>query len=122
MEQLWVKIRAHVKCFITGVLYRPPRSDILDFFDCLDYTISQLLPECDKIVILGDLNIYLLKDNLNESYFQNFLESYDLIQLVDEPTRISETSQTLLDVIITSATENVCGVPNLHNVLFLVKY
>ncbi|KAG5871822.1 hypothetical protein JTB14_033036 [Gonioctena quinquepunctata] len=48
IEQLWVKIRADGKCFITGVLYRPPKSNILDFFGCLDNTVSQLLPECDK--------------------------------------------------------------------------
>ncbi|KAG5869179.1 hypothetical protein JTB14_023231 [Gonioctena quinquepunctata] len=111
-------IGAHGISFITGVLYRSPRSNILDFFDCLDNTVSQHLPECDKIVILGDLNIDLLLDNLNASYFQNFLEPYDLIQLVDEPTRIIETSQTLLEVIIISATENapISEVTNMHNV------
>lgn len=109
LEQLWVSIVACGKRYVLGVLYRPPSANVLEMFNQLENSLYEILPHSDTILITGDLNIDLLSTRQSEinkiHHFNNFLESYDLSQLIKDPTRITPTSQTLLDVIITSDTE-----------------
>lgn len=59
---------------------------------------------------IGDVNIDLLHVTPNFVSLQNFLESHDFYQLIDEPTRITNTSQTLNDQLITSDKEEVSNI------------
>ncbi|CAB4033454.1 RNA-directed DNA polymerase from transposon BS, partial [Paramuricea clavata] len=60
------------------------------------------------IYILGDLNCNLLKtDNRDAKALNTFCHSYNLTQLINSPTRVTEGSKSLLDVIIVSETKQV---------------
>lgn len=55
------------------------------------------------IYILGDLNCNLLNSEGQDSRaLINFCHSYNLSQLIKTPTRVTESSKSLLDVILTS--------------------
>lgn len=118
LEQLWIRTTILGNRYAIGVLYRPPTSNILQSFDALENAMSVVLPECDTVLFAGDLNINLLNDSPGVNHFHNFIESYDLHQLITEPTRFTATTQTLIDVIITS--DNLCvnsgKVVNLHGI------
>nr|CAH7740814.1 unnamed protein product [Callosobruchus chinensis] len=84
-------------------MYRPPHGNVLDGIECLDDLLPGVVTEYDNIIILGDLNInFLIQDNKVSQCFK----SYGLTQVIVEPTRITETSSTLLDPIFLSEGAN----------------
>ena len=57
---------------------------------------------------IGDLNCDLQsKDNVNVKALLNITHIYGLEQLINEPTRITPTTSTLIDLIFTNRPENV---------------
>ena len=57
-----------------------------------------------SIVILGDLNCDGLKNNCVEyKTMDRFLNEMNLTQLIKSPTRITDSTQSLLDVILVSS-------------------
>lgn len=117
-EQQWIKLTSGKRKFCFGVLYRPPSKNINDFFDSLEDTISHVLPICDDIVFMGDINIDLLDlENSNTNNFNTFLIDYEFKQLINEPTRISLNKSSLLDIIVCSSGVEISdsGVNNFNN-------
>ena len=59
------------------------------------------------IVLLGDFNTHYCFDDQSStavgSVFAQFLCGNSLSQLINEPTRITATSQTILDLVITDS-------------------
>jgi endonuclease/exonuclease/phosphatase family metal-dependent hydrolase len=54
-----------------------------------------------KLILCGDCNIIFLWNNAQLSALLNLLETYNLINTVTSPTRVSNNSVSLIDVIIT---------------------
>nr|CAI5820746.1 unnamed protein product [Callosobruchus analis] len=107
LEQLWISIKINKRTYSFAVVYRPPSASVVDCINELDISISTILPVSDSLLIAGDLNINILDKNRPTILLLNLLESYDLKQLVNTPTRISNTSQTLIDVIIVSNPDEI---------------
>ena len=82
--------------------YRPeyiPYSRLSALEDLFVY----LFPLTDAIFVLGDLNCDFLSPSKPETrYLQSIIESYGFTQIIDQPTRITENTRTLLDIIITN--------------------
>ena len=56
--------------------------------------------------IMGELNCNLFSTECRESKsLTSFYESFNLSQLIAAPTRVTETSRSLLDVILASQTK-----------------
>ncbi len=71
--------------------------------------------ENKEIYILGDLNINLLAQNVSiAKKLQQIMELYQLTQIIDDPTRITESTKSLLDVCITSSTEKIISSGVIH--------
>lgn len=117
-EQLWIKIKVSKKVFYIGVMYRPPNTNVNDFLDSFEDTLSDILPNCDDILCLGDINIDLLNlENHDTIKFSNLLNDLELSQLINDPTRISVNKLSLIDVIICSGGMDICssGVSSCNN-------
>ena len=56
----------------------------------------------NDIIILGDLNCNILDDTTNSRTLKEICASFNLTQLMKEPTRITETKRSLIDVIMTT--------------------
>ena len=54
------------------------------------------------VVLLGDLNCDMLKNDRHSTALDEFCVNYNLKQIIDKPTRVTENSKTLIDVIILS--------------------
>ena len=95
------------KVFI-GVLYKSPKSKYWVYDNVLE-ELAFLTTKYDHNIIMGDLNIDQLKRNTAAyRYLHNsFLDPLQLTQLVTKPTRITEKTSTLLDLIMVTAPENV---------------
>lgn len=87
-------------------IYRPPKSEISVFLQKLDFVLQKLRRKLRninrKIVIVGDFNIDLLRNDSCAKLFCDLLNSYKMHCTIKEPTRITEHSQTCIDNIITN--------------------
>lgn len=90
--------------FLVVGMYRKPQlqnSEFLKRFDILmDILVS--LKEQYKIIIAGDFNFDVLTFTNDVLMFKNILKSYGFQCLVDFPTRVTLTTSTAIDNIITN--------------------
>ena len=82
-----------------------------------------------ELYLLGDLNCNLLSDtpSTNTSGLLNIFTTYNLNQLITEPTRVTNNSQTLIDLCVTNTPDKVrascvlsIGISD-HSLVYLVR-
>lgn len=92
-------------------IYRPPSGNIHMFMN----TLTDILSQADEqnfqaIYIFGDVNIDLLKySDTCVTEFCNLLYSFSLFPMTTKPTRITDTTMSLIDQIWTTQVENNVG-------------
>ena len=101
IESAWIEVNIMSEKFLVGALYRPTTG--LSFYGNLQNILSKILTRRKYIILIGDLNSDLLQRS-NENYpgkrLKRILYSYDLTNIIKEPNRISDTTETLIDLII----------------------
>ncbi len=129
LEMICIEIsKPHNKSFLVSTWYRAPNSQSA-LFDEYEAFLRNSDIENREVIIMGDLNCDILKSPC-ESHTRKlqFLSSlYQFDQLIDEPTRITGTSATLIDLILTNKKENISksGVIHLglsdHSMIFAIR-
>ena len=107
IECLFVEInQPNFANIIVGTVYRPPNSDVCLF----NTTISNILDKLDAnynkhVFIAGDFNLDLLKfdNHAPTGEFLNTLLSHSLMPTIRYPTRIKDTTATLIDNVFVSS-------------------
>ena len=92
------------KPFIVCTIYRPPDSslhNIDDFETQLNDFLTTNVTEDKETIILGDLNVDYNKRNDHKS-IKDLFNLVGLKQLIQEFTRVTDSSRTIIDVIFTS--------------------
>jgi exonuclease III len=102
MERIWLEIPGRNKNskLLLGVMYR---SEIIlskqSWLDGFESILSYLLTRWDGLLLItGDMNVDLLNSSspLTKQYLE-ILDMHSFQQMVTKPTRITATSQTLID-------------------------
>lgn len=110
-ESLWCKIRFNEALFTIGAVYRPPDSPISYLESIYDY-ISANVTDRQKTIIAGDFNLpginwdrceAGLVENKSCELLLDIAFNYDLKQVVNEPTGITESTRSLLDLVFVSS-------------------
>ena len=103
---IWLEISPpKSKSFLVGNMYRPPDSRV-EYNDRFEEFIDSLIDENNEFILLGDFNKDLLNVETDREW-GNFTTSLGLTQLVNEPTRVTNASQTIIDHIYTNTEENI---------------
>ena len=99
VEEIWVQVqRKKFPSFILGCIYRHPKAVAASFSHLSDVFKNMLLKK-KPIFIFGDFNDdYLNKGN----HISKVCKNLNLWQVIEKPTRITQHSSTLLDLIITN--------------------
>lgn len=63
-----------------------------------------------NVIVGGDFNINVLEKTKESRDLLNFMKIYNLKQLIKQPTRVTNTSSTCIDLIFTNYTESQSGV------------
>ena len=106
---LWLEITPDKgKSFLVGNMYRPPDSKI-EYNDRFEEFIVTVLNEEKEFILLGDFNKNLLNADTDREW-GNFTTSLGLSQLISEPTRVTNNTQTLIDHIYTNNEDNIRSV------------
>ena len=109
LESISVEVKKPNSCpFIISTKYTLPSATV-DIFTKIESLLSNVEDNEDKkIYLLGDLNCNLLDTtNFAAKKLDSIMEIYQLIQVIDKPTRLTESSASLLDVCITSAPNKI---------------
>ena len=102
-QQLWLKLQSKkLKSVVFCVSYRPADSPFSCFEDLLKPNFIHSITLNKPIVILGDLNCNVLPDNPENKALTSFMADVNLKQVITTPTKITESSSSLIDVIMVS--------------------
>lgn len=75
--------------------------------EIIEEMFEEIIPNYDHCICTGDFNLNLFNNSSATRYFTNILQIFDLNQLITEPTRISDNTETLIDLVITDMNESV---------------
>ena len=89
------------RSFLVCTAYRPPDSDLSCFETDFGNTLTLALTFNKPIYIIGDLNCNVL-DNTTPNALLDFCQCFNLTQMVSKPTRITQSSSSLIDVVLAS--------------------
>lgn len=99
-------------------LYRVPGADLKLFFENLHkllHTLTKSQRHSRRIIICGDYNIDRLNKNDINIEFEQILQNYNFRLQINEPTRVTTTSNTCIDNIAANFNNKVtCEVHNLN--------
>ena len=108
MESLFIEVDNNVfqtsSSIIIGIVYRMPDSSIEVFNDRMTDIMNKVNKENKLFYMLGDLNIDLLKyeEHRLTSSFVDISYSNNIFPLITKPTRVTQTTATLIDHVLTN--------------------
>ena len=107
-EIIWIEIvYNHSKNILVGFTYRPPncRAGWLELFD---QKLDKVSHENKEILLLGDMNIDLLKTSGSvQNKLLHILEDASLTQVITTPTRVCSSSKSLIDHVYVSSPDSI---------------
>ena len=109
LEMVCIEVsRPYKKSFLISTWYRPPNSN-LDIFDEWALFLSKCDNENCELIIIGDFNCDVGKSPSDHQTqkLQFICYLYQIDQLITEPTRVRPTSATVIDLILTTRSENI---------------
>ena len=98
-ETIWIKLFLPQKSVILCVVYRPEYNNI-PFWQRFDQSVEMALDVSSKVIIIGDVNENLLSSK--KLSISNLMERKNLKNVIKEPTRVTESTATLIDPVIVS--------------------
>ena len=107
-EMLWVEVSVGKSKVAIGTLYKPPKIPCLAFREAYE-SLIYIYSKYEHTILAGDFNVNLLNSDSYESRVlaDSVIEPFSLKQMVTSPTRITEKSKTLIDLILVTRPENV---------------
>ena len=106
-EAVWIEVKLKkVKPIFICSLYRPPSPrDIEQVEKCCTYLSScaDNLPQNTEVIIMGDFNVDMSKRNTLSSFIKELCRSKNLTQHVTTPTRVTNSSSSLIDLAISNS-------------------
>ena len=90
--------------------YRCPQYDITTWLKEFERQITEAYLEGRQLTIMGAFNVDLLANNAHVKSWLELVENFPLHQIINEPTRVSSNSTTLVDHVFTSSYAKVRAV------------
>lgn len=128
MELLSLELtKPRSKSFLVSTWYRPPNCPADRFIE-FEEVIDKIEAEFQKFYLLGDLNVNMFETSgPNYNTLTSIFELYGLSQMINDATRVTPTTRTLIDLCLTSTPEKVTnsGVHHLgisdHSLVYMTQ-
>ena len=109
VESVWLEIRLKNKTILLGIFYRAPNSSI-DVHNKIESSINLAFDNnIPNIIITGDF-IYNYSNISSHRKAASLFDPYGLLQLIDEPTHFTETSDSIKDLLLNISSVILSGV------------
>ena len=102
LEAVWVETNLNKEKILIGSFFRPPSKPI-SYWDLIDKSIKQASYEPFRFFVFGDFNSDFL--NNPSIHLINLINFNNMTQVIDVPTRITQTTASCLDLIMTSSVD-----------------
>ena len=105
IESVWIEIIVEKsKPVLVATVYRPPGQN--DFYDILEGCLAE--GGRAEAILIGDFNSDMLSKEASVlKSFSGFRNSHSLHQLIRQPTRICDSTQTIIDLILTTDKDKI---------------
>ena len=104
VDDVWLQIQCKkYPSFIVGCIYRHPKAKVPSF-SYLSEIFKYMCLKNKPVFILGDFNDNVLHGGSN---MKKIIRNLSLTQIIDQPTRITAFSSTLLDLVITNKADMI---------------
>ena len=113
LEAIWIKLHRKTTSAAIGLVDRAPNEN--GFFDEFSKQVEQCRLKNKNLILIGDFNVNFLDQVANTgtdfsnneatsttNKLQSILSQFELSVVNKEPTRVTETSATLIDLVITN--------------------
>ena len=111
---IWLEVRNNKqKPFLVCYVYRLPSATV-EWTVKAEESVEKAYLETKEILLLGALNFNLLAQTSSVKSWIQKTENLNLSQLVQTPTRITDTSETLIDHAYSNIPENIVSVTVPH--------
>lgn len=90
------------------VIYHSPSTSDSIFCDILEQIFCNNVNLLKSCIVLGDFNIDMSKQNTYSKKLQHIIEHHGLKQIVNFYTRVTRTSSTIIDLVITNSENIAC--------------
>eukprot|EP00112_Aurelia_sp_Birch-Aquarium-sp1_P009882 Seg2141.3 transcript_id=Seg2141.3/GoldUCD/mRNA.D3Y31 product="hypothetical protein" protein_id=Seg2141.3/GoldUCD/D3Y31 len=98
-EAIWADLKLHSQNIAIAVMYRSP--DDRDFYQDFEQQVEIVREKRNHLFIMGDLNSDLSKKNDRDGKkLKSSMSGYNLKNVIKKATRVTETTETLIDVIL----------------------
>ena len=89
-------------------VYRPPSANVHDFITKMEELMKDIRRQnFHDVYIAGDFNIDLLKEDNDKIELTNFMHAYNHYCAINKPTRVTDTSATLIDHVWVSNADRI---------------
>jgi exonuclease III len=105
MEACAIKCSFFSSIFCVLAIYRSPSGNFSLYITPLETIIKKISKPNLLMLVCGDFNINYLIDNNKKQQYNYMLQSFNLYSVVHVPTRITTTTQTLIDNIFIDITK-----------------
>ena len=105
---IFVKLKHINPKWQIGVVYHSPSTSDADFINYLRSVLDQCCENTDNNILIGDFNI---NTNVRSTYsiqLTELLSIYNMKQIIDFNTRITENSATKIDLLFTNSNNILC--------------
>ena len=107
-EMVFLEVTVGIIKVAIGVMYKSPLIPY-SIYAAIHENLVTVTSRYDHCILMGDSNIDHLKPTLPAyKFFSTYVsEPFALTQVIDEPTRVTATSSTLIDLMLVSNSQNV---------------
>ena len=108
LEAIWLQVKFPNTSALFSVMYRLP--DDNDFFSLIEQSLEKAWLKSSCIILLGDFNCdFSTREdwNGNGAKLRSIFEMFNMENVIQTATRITLTSRTLIDLIVTTRKDSV---------------
>ena len=127
IECLTIQVKIGMnKPFLVTSLYSPHNTT--DHLNKIDSLIACIDIENKESIIIGDTNCDFIKPTNYTTHLKRIIKNHRLTQLIEDPTRTTDSTATLIDHIITTNKPDIvrqsgvipCGISD-HDLIFMTR-
>ena len=105
IEATWLELKVQSQRLLVGCVYRPP--DFRGFYDKFRPILERISMTRKNVIITGDFNSNMLDDSGNGKKLKDILQLAGFKNVVKKPTRVTEHSSTIINLICTNNIQKV---------------
>ena len=106
LEAVWVETKLRQESILIGSFYRPPSANV-QYWELLHECLEKVNSTNTNYILLGDFNTDWL--TRPSPYLLNLMNAYGLKQFIKSPTRVTATTSTCLDLVLTQSEQLIAG-------------